>query len=61
MYVHGGNSREITYIILFGGDIMAIMVQIVDGEPVVELDDKIENSIVIVPQIVDGVLVYNIA
>lgn len=40
---------------------MAIMVQIVDGEPVVELDDKIENSIVIVPQIVDGVLVYNIA
>lgn len=44
-----------------GGDIMAIRVMIVNGEPVVELDDKVENSIVLVPQLVDGVLVYNIA
>lgn len=60
MYVHGANRREITYIILFGGDIMAIRVSVVNGEPVVVLDDKVENSIVLVPQIVDGVLVYNI-
>lgn len=40
---------------------MAIRVSVVNGEPVVVLDDKVENSIVLVPQIVDGVLVYNIA
>ena len=40
---------------------MAIRVSIVNGEPVVVLDAKVENSVVIVPQIVDGVLVYNIA
>ena len=39
---------------------MALRVKIVNGEPVVELADKIDNSIVIVPQIVDGVLTYTI-
>ena len=39
---------------------MALNVKIIDGEPVVELADKIDNSIVIVPQIVDGVLTYTI-
>ena len=39
---------------------MALRIKIVDDEPVVELDDRVDNSIVIEPQIVDGVLVYNI-
>lgn len=39
---------------------MALRVKIVDDEPVVELADIVDNSIVIEPQIVDGVLVYNI-
>ena len=43
-----------------GGDIMALNVKIIDGEPVIELADRIDNSIIIEPQIVDGVLVYNI-
>ena len=39
---------------------MALRIKIVDDEPVVELADRVDNSIVIEPQIVDGVLVYNI-
>ena len=39
---------------------MALRIKIVDDEPVVELADRVANSIVIEPQIVDGVLVYNI-
>ena len=39
---------------------MALRVKVVNGEPVVELADKVDNSIIIAPQIVDGVLVYNI-
>ena len=39
---------------------MALNVKIIDVEPIVELADKVDNSIVIEPQIVDGVLVYNI-
>ena len=39
---------------------MALRIKIVDDEPVVELADRVDNSIVIEPQIVDGVLVYRI-